>query len=184
VALSASNKEAAHFSLGLKAVETAALWKRLEKSKSDFPTPSHRAWKTRSPLHSEFPTVPTASTASSIYFLLKALDKELSPSLAGLGSLRTITSIFREPDTSLAIKTGHLDLLTTLISCMRSHVVSAVLESLGVRYNSRQGRVLSLSRPSGTRRLARGNWPSGELNERITPDAGSAVCYRDCLSLL
>jgi hypothetical protein len=113
VALSASNKEAAHFSLGLKAVETAALWKRLEKSKSDFPTPSHRAWKTRSPLHSEFPTVPTASTASSIYFLLKALDKELSPSLAGLGSLRTITSIFREPDTSLAIKTGHLDLLTT-----------------------------------------------------------------------
>jgi enediyne biosynthesis protein E4 len=42
-------------------METAALWKSVEKSRSDFPTASHRAWKTLRQKRSEFPTVPTAS---------------------------------------------------------------------------------------------------------------------------
>lgn len=47
------------------AMETAALWKSVEKPKNGFPTDSHSAWKTRSKQRSGFPTVPTAPNATN-----------------------------------------------------------------------------------------------------------------------
>jgi hypothetical protein len=70
-------------SSGPQAVETAALWKGVEKSKSDFPPPFYSAWKTLRKKRSEFPTVPTTSTAG--YILFKNFHKEAAPYLIFAG---------------------------------------------------------------------------------------------------
>jgi len=57
----------------------------------------HSAWKTRRKLRSEFSTVPTASTATDLW---------------GTGKERETTKNLK-PDMSLAMKSGHFNLLRT-----------------------------------------------------------------------
>ena len=71
-----SNPEGGATIIYLEAMETAALWKGVEKPNNNFPPPFHRAWKTLRPKRSEFPTVPTAS-ATGYRFVLKCVSHDL-----------------------------------------------------------------------------------------------------------
>jgi hypothetical protein len=68
-----SNPEGCATIIYLEAMETAALWEGVEKLNNSFPPPSHKAWKTLHPKHSEFSPVPTASTTD--YRLIRKLPK-------------------------------------------------------------------------------------------------------------
>jgi hypothetical protein len=97
-------------------VETAALWKAVEKSNGDFPTAFHRAWKTLRRKGSEFPTVPTASTAGFVYAYNRYFKKQAAHLYFAWGPMEN-----SPPKTFLVKKPGKRNSWPTCFASLPEH---------------------------------------------------------------